>query len=316
MFDVYLQLGVTLNWKAGLPQTDAVVYVRLIGDLSGLSSPQGDSWRVVGRLDRRLAHIGAGPYRWRAEKTVQSYTIYLQTAHGQPWAKLLDFPEMPNRNSWGKGFASDVRIPEHAIIPTNLQWGVRTNAPQPHLDDPLEHMTIWSRMLRPSGWKYDSSGGSSIVGLVGVGGSHAKGYLNFKRGGATCRVDYQMVGAGVGLHGAGWSDSSAFESWGTDVYCSSRIVGQMKAADFEGGIMALDLGGGGGAGGPSGSGDFYVVMFTDKVPTSLVVANPLSWKAAFSCWGPSAGMGTPGPSAQLMAYSGMASLHSAQSAAP
>ena len=156
VFDVYLELRVTLNWKAGLPQTDAVVYVRLIGDLSGLSSPQGDSWRVVGRLDRRLAHIGPGPYRWRAEKTVQNYTIYLETAHGHPWVKLLDFPEMPNRNSWGKGFASNVRIPEHAIIPTNLQWGVRTNSPQHHLDDPLDHMTIWSSMLRPSGWSYDT----------------------------------------------------------------------------------------------------------------------------------------------------------------
>ena len=166
-------------------------------------------------------------------------------------------------------------------------------------------------MLRPSGWSYDSSGGSSIVGLVGIWGSQTKGYLNFKRAGEACRVDYQMVGAGIGLHGAGWSDSSAFDSWGTKVYCSSRIVGQMKAIDFEGGITALDLGAGGGVGGPSGSGDFYVVLLTDKVPGPLVVANPLSWKAAFSCWGPSAGVGTPGPSAQIMAYSGAANLHRA-----
>jgi hypothetical protein len=311
MFDVNLELRVTVTWKDnGFPARDAVVYIHMRGDLSDLSPESNNKWHVVGRLDHRLSHIGLGVNRWRAEKTVRGdYLVVLETAGGRRWARLLDFPEMPNINSWGRGFALYVPVPQNAVARTNLQWGVRINVPQPHLDSQLDRMTTWSYMLRPSGWNYESSGGGSASGIFGIGLSHAKGNLKFKRGGESVQVDYEMAGAGIGLPGGGYSDSSTFDSWGTQVYCSPLITGQMKAADFEGGIVALDLGAGGGAGGASVSGDYYWVLFTDKVRTSVVVANPVAWKAAFTCWGPSGGVGTPGLSGPIMAYNGVANLH-------
>jgi hypothetical protein len=227
---------------------------------------------------------------------------------------------MPTLHSGGIGFAYNLPVRPHpkakpppagskGLHSANLEWGVRINVPQAQVGKPSDEVSIWERMFRPSGWFYGNSAGDAQSGIVGFGGGHASGYLKFKRGSERCRVDYEMAGAGIGLPGGGWSHSSeAFASWGFQVYCTSRITGQMKAADFAGTMLVLDFAFGGSAG-ASGADDSYLILFCDKVESSMVVPNPLNWKAGLVYGGMSGGAGTPGATLQLVGYSGVSTLH-------
>ena len=191
----------------------------------------------------------------------------------------------------------------------NLQWGVRINVPQAHLYDASDDMSFWARLWRPTGWFYDNSAGDTLAAMCGVGGAHSSGYLKFKRGGEVIQIDYKMSGAALGLPGFGASRSTENTgSWGWQVYCTPRINGTMKPEDFEGSIVAIDLGVGGSAY-ASGSYDWWFIGFTDLVQGTVVVPNLAAFKAGFAYHGLSGGAGSPGASAQGVAYGGAATLH-------
>ncbi len=312
MFDVKLELQVTLDrsWR-----TAAIVYIRLMGDFSGISSAK--RWEVLGRFDHRLPHIGPGPHKWHGEKTVSGFTIVLETDDGHHWARLVDFPDMPTLKNRGNGFMDLIPARPHAhglgVFSTsfNLQWGVRDNVPQAHLYDASDDMSIWARLWRPTGWFYDNSAGDTLAAMCGPGGAHSSGYLKFKRENERCQVDYEMSGAAVGLPGAGWSRSTENTgSWGWQVYCTPEINGTMKPEDFEGSIVAINIGLGGGVY-ASGSWDLWFIGFIERIHSALVVIpNPFAFKAGFVYHGLSGGAAvSPGASGQGVAYVGAATLH-------
>jgi hypothetical protein len=314
MFDVVLELQVKLSES---PPLVAYMYVKVMGDMTGEIS-NIKQWRAIGRIDRRLPQVGNGPHAWRVYKNGDRQHIVLETVPGHSWAILIDFPDLPKLSSWGPGFAYNLPFSPHHKGPVrhakttsplprtniNLQWGVKINASQPNIYDPWEEMNVFQRMFRPSGWAYDNSASTSQVLGALVGGGHVKGHYIFKRDNEKCRVDFDVGGGGFMIPGIGLGLSTEdFNSWGTQVYCTSNVVGQLKSNDFQGAIFIVNLGGGGSAG-AGATWDGYLVIFGNVVKSSLVVPDISSWKAAFLCHGQSAATGSPGGSAQFMGFIG------------
>lgn len=309
MFDVELELCVYLRVDLGVY---AYMDIRLLGqtpDEGGRAR-----WKVVGRHDKRLPHVGKGWHEASWALDGKEPLLVLQTKNGHSWAKI-PFPSEPNINSNGLARCYNLPIGPSKYnwqdVPGSylLRWAVRRKGENRVIYDPGELRGIWQNLRQPTGWEYDTSaGGSGLGGDFFVGGGGGAGHFVFKRTvngrEEKCRVNYTMGAVGFMLPGAGASAATEdFPSYGTRVFMpAATATKDFPRSRFAGGITAIDLG----LGYAHGGYDWYVVMLTNGIfKTGL--PNPVSVKAFFYCRGASAATGST-EAAQLLAWAGSATL--------